>query len=127
VEVPLGSLCGDVIEKVMVAYDTRKGGGPFELLFDDVAIRSQLSTAGWQVQANPVGGDLEISQVITIQSAADVVVHYTLDGSNPTLESSHYTAPLTLPRKGPVELRYAPVGLDGAISSAVFSAIYEVR
>jgi len=127
VEVPLGSLNGNLIETVMVAYDTRQGGGPFEVLFDDVLISSQLSPDGWQVQADPAGGKLDRSQAVTIQHASDVVVHYTLDGSNPTLVSKRYDAPFTLPRKGPVELRYAPVGLDGTMPVTVFSVMYEVR
>ncbi len=126
-EIPLGSLNGDVIQTVMIAYDSRNGGGPFEVLFDALAIGSEISLSAWQVQAVPPGGKIDRAQVVTIRHASDVVVHYTLDGSNPTSASKRYDAPFVLPRKGAVELRYAPVGVNGTIASTLFSAMYEVR
>ncbi|MDD2599581.1 MAG: glycosyl hydrolase family 28-related protein [Kiritimatiellae bacterium] len=127
IEVPLGSLSGDVIETIMVAYDTRSGGGPFEVLFDNVFIGAEISASAWQLQVVPAGGEVDRLQAVSIQHGADVVVHYTLDGSNPAADSKCYDAPFILPRKGPVELRYAPVGVDGTVSRMVFAVMYEVR
>jgi hypothetical protein len=38
ITVPLGDFAGNTVTEVMAAYDTRRGGGRFEALFDDVRI-----------------------------------------------------------------------------------------
>ena len=48
-------------------------------------------------QLDPPGGDLDSLDVITIPcSAPEVVIKYTLDGSDPTELSARYTEPLQL-------------------------------
>ena len=122
----LGSLTGDVVEKVMVCYDTRKGGGSFEVLFDDIKIASKLTAAAWQVNASPVGGAFKESPVITMNAGSSVKVYYTLDGCNPTLKSNLYIKPFKLPDNSFTELRYSSVGVDGDISPVVFGEFYEI-
>ena len=56
ITVPLGKFAGNTIVTVMAAYDTRKGGGRFESLFDDLRIAPELSPAAWRVRLEPAGG-----------------------------------------------------------------------
>ncbi len=127
VVVNLGALSGEVITKIIVCYDTRSGGGPFEVLFDDVTVGSELSALAWQVGVTPSGGLFDHPPVISIERNPSAEVFYTLDGTNPTILSTRYTQPFKLPANCTTELRYAPLGLNGDISNVVFGELYEVN
>ncbi len=62
-------------------------------------------------------GDMETT--VTITAAAGSVIHYTLDGAEPTVESPVYTEPLVLTEAKTVK---AMAELDGYLPSAVASA-----
>ena len=126
VEVPLGGLAGQTIEAVMAAYDTRSGGGPFEALFDDVRIASDLPALAWQVRAEPSGGTVRRGAAVQVVKDASVQIRYTLDGSDPDASSPLYGAPIVLSKTGLVELRLAPLKLDGGLSKQVFGKVYTV-
>jgi hypothetical protein len=53
-------------------------------------------------------------------------VFYTLDGTDPTTLSTLYTEPFELPEDDISELRYAPVGVSGKVSSVIFGEVYRV-
>jgi hypothetical protein len=127
IEVPLGKFAGQRIDTVMAAYDTRKGGGPFEALFDDVVIAPELPPAAWQARVEPAGGRVPVKTVVRIVKDRTVQVRYTLDGSAPDANSPLYTEPIKLPKRGVVEVRYTPLLLDGGLSKQVFGEVYEVE
>ena len=125
--VPLGKFAGSTIVTVMAAYDTRKGGGPFEALFDDVRVAPELPPEAWRVRAQPASGRVPAKTAVQLVKEPSVQVRYTLDGSGPTANALLYTAPVVLSKKGFVELRYAPLKADGGLSKQVFGAVYVVE
>ncbi len=126
VTVRLGKFAGRKIVTVMAAYDTRQGGGPFEVLFDDLRIEPELPPAAWMTRAEPEGGRLPARTAVRIVKDASVQVRYTLDGSDPDAASPLYGKPLVF-KKGVTELRYAPLKSDGGVSRQVFGALYVVE
>jgi hypothetical protein len=126
VSINLGSMTGDIVDKVMICYDTRSGGGLFEVLFDDIVVGSQLSASAWQVKAEPHGGSFDEPPFVSINHNPEVNVFYTLDGTDPTTLSTLYTEPFELPEDDISELRYAPVGVSGKVSSVIFGEVYRV-
>jgi len=123
--VPLGKFAGTSVETVMAAYDSRMGGGPFEVFFDDLQIAPELSPAAWLIRVEPAGGTVPTRTAVSIMKDASVQVRYTLDGSDPDAAAPLYEKPIIL-KKGAIELRYAPLKSDGAVSAQVFSARYVV-
>ena len=127
ITVPLGNFAGNTITTVMAAYDTRRLEGHFESLFDDVSIASELQPAAWQVRAEPAAGCVPRGTSVTLAKDASVQVRYTLDGTAPTAASPLYEQPITLPKKGRVDLRYMPLTAAGLPSKQMFGALYEVE
>lgn len=127
ITVPLGKFAGNTIVTVMAAYDTRKGGGRFESLFDDLRIAPELSPAAWRVRLEPAGGRVARGTQIRLVKEPSVRVRYTLDGSAPKADSPEYKEPFTLTQRGVVEVQVTPLTLDGALSEQVFGALYEVE
>ena len=127
IEVPLGQFAGKTIEAVMAAYDTRQGGGAFEVLFDDLRIEPELPPAAWQTRLDPADGSVPVKTAVKIVKDASVQVRYTLDGSTPDATSPLFAEPIELPKKGAFELRYTPIKTDGGLSSQVFGALYVVK
>lgn len=125
--VPLGKFAGNTVTTVMAAYDTRKGGGLFEALFDDLRIAPELPPAAWRVCADPAGGRVQRGTKLTLVKDGSVQVRYTLDGTRPNAGSPLYAGPVTLDRKGRVELQYVPLTSEGAPSKQVFGALYVVE
>jgi len=125
--VPLGKFAGATIVTVMAAYDTRKGGGPFEALFDDIRLAPELPPEAWRVRADPAGGRVLVKTAIRLVMDPSVQVRYTLDGSSPNPNSPLYMAPVVLSKKGLVELRYVPLKADGSLSKQVFGEVYVVE
>ncbi len=127
VTVPLGRTHrGRTIAAVMVAYDSRSGGGPFEALFDDLSITSQMSGKPWEVVATPAGGAQPVDTEVTLSGPEGAAIRYTLDGTPPTAASTVYTAPIILDKPGLWDLRCA-VEWEGELTDLVFGKLYEVR
>jgi len=127
VDVPLRKFTGTRVEAVMAAYDTRKGGGLFETLFDDLKIAPELSPSAWRVHAEPRGGRVPMKTAVRIVHDGSVRVRYTLDGSNPGTDSPLAEGPVALPKQRLTELRYSPLKPDGGVSRQVFAALYETE
>ena len=125
--IPLGKFAGQRIETVMAAYDTRKGGGRFEALFDDIRIAPELPSAAWQTRLDPAGGRVPAKCSVKLVKDDAVQVRYTLDGSAPDANSPLCKEPIKLVKKGTVELRYSPLKADGGLARQVFGAVYEVE
>lgn len=123
IDVPLGRFAGKTVETVMAAYDTRQGGGPFEVLFDDIRIGPELPPAAWQARTEPTGGRVPAKASVKIVKDRSVQVRYTLDGSAPDASSPLYVEPIKLSKKGVFELRYAPLTVDGTLSKQVFGEV----
>jgi len=111
----------------MVAYDSRGGGGPFEALFDDLAITSQLSGRAWKVTATPEGGVVQVGTQVTLTSPDGVTIRYTLDGTPPTKDSRKYETPIVLDKPGVWDLRFATGSGGGRVSDPVMGELYEAR
>jgi hypothetical protein len=126
IEVPLGKLAGKTIATVMAAYDTRQGGGAFEVLFDDIRIAPEPPPAAWQLRVEPTGGRVSAKSAVALVKDTSVQVRYTLDGSDPDAGAPVYSGPIVLEKPGVVELRYAPLKADGTLSRQVFGTLYEV-
>ncbi|MCX5671186.1 MAG: glycosyl hydrolase family 28-related protein, partial [Planctomycetota bacterium] len=93
VTIPLGqALAGKVIAAVLVAYDSRAGGGPFEAWIDDIAIESATTVIPVAIAAKPTGGaftgkvTIELSSLslgerggVRVPAPQDTVIRYSLD------------------------------------------------
>ena len=126
IAVPLGKFAGTSVETVMAAYDSRRGGGLFEVFFDDLRIAPELPPAAWQIRADPAGGTVPARTAVRIVKDTSVKVRYTLDGSDPDATALLYEKPIIL-KKGATELRYTPLKADGCVSAQVFCARYVVE
>jgi hypothetical protein len=105
VVVPLAHHAGKVITMVMVAYDSRAGGGPFSVLFDDLRLSSELSAAP-APQATVERG------LVSLRVSGGGAVRYTLDGTNPGPAAPVYTQPVRLEGPGLCELRFGREGSE---------------
>ena len=127
IAVPLGGFAGRRVERIMAAYDSRMGGGPIEVLFDDVRIGTEMPPAAWQMRVEPAAGRVPANTAVSIVKEPHVQVRYTLDGSTPDSDSPLYEQPILLPKKGRVELHYMPLQSDGAVSRQFFGVMYDVE
>ena len=125
--VPLGKIAGHTIVTVMAAYDSRKGGGRFESLFDDLRIAPELPPAAWQMRLEPAGGRVARGTQVRLVKEPSMRVRYTLDGSAPESDSPVYEQPFTLARRGAVEVKVTPLKQNGVLSDQVFGALYVVE
>ena len=69
----------------------------------------------------PPGGTYATGQQITISSTSGATLHYTVDGSTPSLSSSVYTGPLVLSSAETVHAVAITDDISGAVSSATFA------
>jgi len=118
IEIPLGKFAGHDVVSVMFAYDSRSGGGPFAALLDEVAIESELAGKPWPIEVIRDGTRL------TLRPTAGARVRYTLDGSNPTLDSPVAAGPLDRPDRPLVEVRYRAEA-DGWLSPVTYARIWQ--
>lgn len=74
---------------------------------------------------NPAAGTYTEAQNVTISCAtAGATIHYTLDGTNPTANSSVYTAPIVVSETTTVK---AMAVKEGMTNSSVATAIYTIQ
>jgi hypothetical protein len=117
--------CGLVIDKIMLAYDSRLGSGDIAVLVDDIAIHSALPTAYWQTVISPPPGRHPVGTELHIHNPSGLPLHYTLDGSNPHAGSQLYRGSFPLPL-GSNEFRCAFIDEAGGAPTAVMSRFYIV-
>ncbi len=128
IAIPLGQThAGKAIAAILVAYDSRSGGGAFEAWawIDDLAIES-AQTASVAVAAKPAGGVFKGKVEITLSAPAGAAIRYSLDGLSPTAESPRYERPILLDQPGLWELRLAAQGPDGRLG-IISAELYEIR
>ncbi len=123
IEVPLAGLEGKTVKRIMVAYDTRQGGGDVLSAFSGISIQTDYPDYVWSLLPIPPGGRISQDSEVILPVPAGEKVWYTLDGSSPTV----YTDPLRLPRKGFVQLNYAPMTKDGSRGRYVFTTLFDVQ
>lgn len=90
----------------------------YQLIPRDAAdIKADSSRVG-AVTANPVPGVVQAGTSVTLSSSTEgAAIHYTLDGSQPTKESTLYTAPIVLNEAKMIKAAAFKQGLtDSAIS-----------
>ena|GEM_PF-2258916 len=75
------------------------------------------------VQAEPAGGTYFEEQFITLKSEPGARIYYTLDGTEPTEDSSLYAGPIIIDRE--TVLKFIAVGMDGS-QSPVYCEVYDI-
>ncbi len=73
------------------------------------------------VGASPAGGTYQSSQTVSLSASESCSIHYTLDGSTPTLQSTTYTSPITISQT--TTLKYFAVDCAGN-QSAIMTSTY---
>jgi hypothetical protein len=127
IAIPLGQThAGKVIAAILVAYDSRAGGGPFEAWIDDVILES-AQAAPLVVTAGPAGGSCKGKVEVQLSSPDGAPIRYSLDGLSPTAASTRYDKPIVLDKPGLWELRFAAQAPNGRLSPRIFAELYEVR
>ncbi|MBI2302099.1 MAG: chitobiase/beta-hexosaminidase C-terminal domain-containing protein, partial [Armatimonadetes bacterium] len=127
VDVNLGrNHAGKVIAAVMLAYDSRDGGGPFEVLIDDLSLHSDEALRPDQASAEPAGGAVAAGTAVALHAPEGTVLRYTLDGTNPTPDSPRYAGPIELDKPGAIELRFCRENPGGRVSRRVRAALFDV-
>ncbi|MBN2309437.1 MAG: chitobiase/beta-hexosaminidase C-terminal domain-containing protein, partial [Candidatus Hydrogenedentes bacterium] len=118
---------GRAVVMIMFAYDSRGGGGPFEAFIDDFAFEPRGGAGAYQVAATPRGGPAPRGTRVTLSAPEGVGIRYTLDGTDPTAQSSRYDGPVALDTPGLCEVRYAAESAEGRVSGIVFGELYDVQ
>ena len=63
--------------------------------------------------ANPTGGVYYVPQNVTLMASEQATIYYTLDGRNPTTNSTRYTNPISIINQGTTILKFMAVDNDG--------------
>lgn len=109
-----------------VSYGRSPDGGSRWCLFDDPTPNLPNDTVcaegvSQAPQFSLEGGFYEHPLTLALSSSSVAQIHYTLDGSEPTLDSQRYTAPLDLTRTQVVRARAYESGM---ISSPIVTHVY---
>ena len=76
------------------------------------------------VSATPASGTYTTAQIVTLTTAtSDAVIHYTIDGSNPTTGSTLYTSPITISTTTTLKAIAIKSGMH---NSGILTAIYTI-
>ncbi len=126
VVVPLGALEGRWVEAVMLAYDSRAGGGPFETRIDDLSIGLPEGVGAARVTARPPAGFVEAPTAVVLECPEATRIRYTLDGSEPDASSPVYEGPVALPAGRASELRCYAEDADGRRMGPTTVGLWEV-
>lgn len=103
----------------VMGYPTEKLDTPFELSGTAIIpIEFTPQHLNW----TPIDVFLETQQVSIQHPFKDLVLKYTLDGSDPTLKSESYERPITINATSEVKVRF--FSKDGSMKSHVFSKTY---
>jgi hypothetical protein len=125
--VPLGGHAGKTIRRIMAAYDSRGGTGPFETFVDELELRTAVIPALARVSTDPQGGLYPPATEVTIAIPEGFHVRYSLDGIAPGESSPLYEGPVLLQEPGLWELRYGLEDENGAVLPWVFGELYDIR
>jgi hypothetical protein len=121
-------LAGKIVEKVMCAYDSTRGPGAFEALFDDLRIQSAMAPGlPLKGSLSPTPGTYTIGTAVTFDVPDGCRVRYTLSGLNPRGDSPIFDRPIVLGTRGHHEIRAVLEGEDGTLSPVIQSGLYTVE
>jgi parallel beta-helix repeat protein len=82
-----------------------------------------IIASSMDVSASVPGGLYNASLSVNLNSTdSQATIYYTLDGSNPSTNSTHYTAPISITNEGTTILKYMAV--DGGLSSIIKTEVY---
>ncbi|MGN0887404.1 MAG: hypothetical protein ACI4UY_00830 [Kiritimatiellia bacterium] len=112
--VALGKVSGRTVNSVMFKFDTRRGGGVFEAMVDDVRFVTPNPRENWSARAVLKEG------VVTFDPPYPHKVFYTTDGHSVDAGAKSFTGSLRLP-KDTREFRWSPSMKDGSPSALEFS------
>jgi len=76
---------------------------------------------------NPSGGSFSVDTDVTIMASPGATVYYTLDGSVPTIESSVYSAPISVVGSGTTKTIKAITVEDEMLNSSVANNTYTIN
>ena len=114
--VPLAKVAGRTVTSVMLKFDTRRGGGDFAALVDDIRFTTPNPRGNWFSRAVLKEG------VVTLDPPYPYPVHYTTDGHSVDAAAKRFTGSLRLP--GNVrEFRWSPSLRDGSPSALEFPLV----
>lgn len=127
IRIQLGNeLAGLKIQKLMCAFDSQRAGD-FAALFDNVRLESQLSSEmPWEVNPVPAPGRVRVGSSVRLGTKDTVRIRYTLDGTNPNLDSRVYKEPIILDKPGLWEIR-CRAERDGTLSEIVNGFLFSAE
>ncbi|MBA2304792.1 MAG: chitobiase/beta-hexosaminidase C-terminal domain-containing protein, partial [Acidobacteria bacterium] len=73
--------------------------------------------------ATPAAGTYDIGQAVTLSTPEVSTIHYTLDGSEPTQQSSFYTSPIVLTQPTTIKAK----GFRSGYAPMLLTAVYAIR
>ena len=128
VSVPLGGRhTGQTIVAVLCAYAQNGGPCDIETFIDGLQVCSGDAKRLRSFRTEPRGGTYEAPLRIHLRKPRRTIVHYTLDGTEPTLDSPVYEGPIALGRPGLWELRYDVELEDRGMGGATRAELYDVE
>ncbi|MEA3364266.1 MAG: chitobiase/beta-hexosaminidase C-terminal domain-containing protein, partial [Candidatus Hydrogenedentes bacterium] len=124
---PLGSHVGKTIRRVMAAYDSRGGSGPFEAFIDDLEVRTSAVPELTAVSILPKGGSYPAGTQISLTLPEGFSARYSLDGTSPGDAAPRYTEPIVLEHPGLWEVRFLLERESKTRLPWVFTELYDIR
>ena len=108
----------------MCAFDSHSSADFFAALFDNVRLESKLSSeTPWRIRSDPLPGSVRVGSSVSLDVMGPMRIRYTLDGTNPTLDSRLYGEPILLDKPGLWEIRCRAQD-DGALSEIVSGLLF---
>lgn len=124
---PLGRHAGKTIRRIMAAYDSHGGAGPFEARIDGLEIATAVVPELAGVAVAPKGGACAAETRVSIAVPEGLRARYSLDGTRPGESAPYYADPVVLSGTGLRELRYVVEKADGTPLPWIFGELYDVR
>ncbi|QHN08000.1 chitobiase/beta-hexosaminidase C-terminal domain-containing protein [Methanothermobacter sp. THM-2] len=112
-------------ETVTVEFTYMLPAGLYNVTVNDLAPVSVTSTPAAPA-ASPAPGVYLKNVTVTLTGPAGSVIYYTINGSNPTVNSTRYTAPILLTKSATIKFIAVVNGASSAVSSAAYTVMKPV-
>ncbi|MDI9619098.1 MAG: chitobiase/beta-hexosaminidase C-terminal domain-containing protein [Methanothermobacter sp.] len=112
-------------ETVTVTFTYTLPAGLYNVTVNDLAPVSVTSTPSVPT-ASPAPGIYRNNVTVTLAGPEGSVIYYTLNGSNPTVNSTRYTAPILLTKSATLKFIAVVNGASSAVSSASYTVMKPV-